>query len=531
MTHVPSGSRVYGPNGEILIYTIDTRNGWMTQWNSTSAEYMTYLNIYLHAEDFNTYSSAFYWGQRWRPQGLTIDCSTPYNASMEWIGTFPDSSTTLGIDWNVSISTDLPGSANYAFPGEKIIGSSIPRADPDNTEVVIWGLNLNPDNGAVGRLLFKETWQPPAGDLSLSSATASLEDEVFTIRATEIRAFFGFSMSTGKYMWGPTESRGYMDLFMGGPSGERGVIAYGKLYLGTVAGALQCVDVQTGETLWTYEMTQPYTELVWGQNNWPIEFGFVSDGKVYLLHTEHSGNSPLPRGAPFVCLNATTGEVIFRVDGLLRATVWGGDPMIADSTMVMFNTYDNRIYAVGKGPSATEVAASPKVSSQGSNVLVEGLVTDVSPGTQEYALAARFPNGVPAVSDDSMGEWMKYVYGQFERPTDAVGVEVVVSVVDPNNNLYDVGVVTSDSSGFFSCEFIPEVPGKYTVVASFMGSESFYGSFAETAISVEEAPATTPEPTPNSGSVADLYLVPGIAGIIIAIAVVGAVLMLMLRKR
>jgi hypothetical protein len=199
--------------------------------------------------------------------------------------------------------------------------------------------------------------------------------------------------------------------------------------------------------------------------------------------------------------------------------------------MVMFNTYDNRIYAVGKGPSATEVAASPKVSVHGGKVLVEGLVTDVSPGTQEYALAARFPNGVPAVSDDSMGEWMKYVYGQFERPTDAVGVEVVVSVVDPNNNLYDVGVVTSDSSGFFSCEFIPEVPGKYTVVASFMGSESFYGSFAETAISVEEAPATTPEPTPNSGSVADLYLVPGIAGIIIAIAVVGAVLMLMLRKR
>ena len=57
-------------------------------------------------------------------------------------------------------------------------------------------------------------------------------------------------------MWGPTESRGYMDLFMGGPSGERGMIAYGKLYLGTVAGALQCVDVKTGDLLWTYEMKQ-----------------------------------------------------------------------------------------------------------------------------------------------------------------------------------------------------------------------------------------------------------------------------------
>jgi outer membrane protein assembly factor BamB len=528
MINVPSGSRVFGPNGEILIYTIDTRHGWMTQWNSTSAEYMTYLNIYLHAEDFNTHSSAFYWGQRWRPQGLTIDCSTPYNASMEWIGTFPDSSTTLGIDWNVTIPTDLPGSANYVFPGAKVIGSSIPRANPDADDVVIWGLNLDPDNGAIGRLLFEETWQPPAGDLSLNSGTASLEDEVFTIRATEIRAFFGFSMETGKYLWGPTESRGYMDLFMGGPSGERGIIAYDKLYLGTVAGALQCVDVQTGETLWTYEMKQPYTELVWGQNNWPIEFGFVSDGKVYLLHSEHSGNSPLPRGAPFVCLNATTGEVIFRVDGLLRATVWGGDPMIADSTIVLFNTYDNRIYAVGKGPSATTVSASPKTSMNGDSVLVEGLVTDVSPGTKDSVVAARFPSGVPAVSDESMGEWMKYVYAQFERPTDATGVEVVVSVLDPNNNAYEVGRTTSDGGGFFKLSFTPEVPGEYTVIATFEGSEAYYGSFAKTAINVEDAPAAAPEPTPVPQAPVEMYLTGSTIAVIVAIAVA---VVLLLKKR
>jgi outer membrane protein assembly factor BamB len=530
MINVPSGSRVFGPNGEILIYTIDTRHGWMTQWNSTSADYMTYLNMYLHAEDFNTYSSAFYWGQRWRPQGLTIDCSTPYNSSMEWIDTFPDSSTTIGLDWNVSIPTDLPGGANYFYPEDRVIGSSIPGTNPQGGDpVVIWGLSL--EHGKEGQLMFKENWQPPAGDLSLSSGTASLEDKVFTIRAKEIRAFFGFSMDTGKYMWGPTESRGYMDLFMGGPSGERGIIAYGKLYIGTVAGALQCVDVKTGDLLWTYEMKQPYTELMWGQNNWPIEFGFVSDGKVYLLHSEHSGNSPLPRGAPFVCLNATTGEVIFRVDGLLRATVWGGDPMIADSTIVMFNTYDNRIYAVGRGPSATSVAASPKVSVYGSSVLVEGMVTDVSPGTEDAVVAMRFPNGVPAVSDDSVGEWMKYVYAQFDRPTDATGVEVVVSVLDPNNNYYDVGTATSDADGFFSCEFTPVVPGKYTVIASFEGSEAYYGSFAKTAINVEETPACTPEPTPSPASTADLYFLPVSTGMIVAIVVVLALLMLILRKR
>jgi hypothetical protein len=107
----------------------------------------------------------------------------------------------------------------------------------------------------------------------------------------------------------------------------------------------------------------------------------------------------------------------------------------------------------------------------------------------------------------------------------------IVSVIDPNNNVYEVGRTTSDSSGFFSCEFTPEVPGKYTVIASFDGSKAYYGSFAENAITVEEAPAATPELTPTPASTADLYLVPGITGIIVAIAVVGAIVVLMLRKR
>jgi hypothetical protein len=50
----------------------------------------------------------------------------------------------------------------------------------------------------------------------------------------------------------------------------------------------------------------------------------------------------------------------------------------------------------------------------------------------------------------------------------------------------------------------------------------------ETIVPEETAPA--PPPTPTPASIADMYLVPGIIGIIIAIAVVGAVIVLMLRK-
>ena len=68
-------------------------------------------------------------------------------------------------------------------------------------------------------------------------------------------------------------------------------------------------------------------------------------------------------------------------------------------------------------------------------------------------------------------------------------------------------------------------------MASFAGSGSYYGSSAETAVYVGEAHATaTPQPT-QAPSMADQYLLPGIIGIIVAIIVVGAVIILVLKKR
>jgi len=216
---------------------------------------------------------------------------------------------------------------------------------------------------------------------------------------------------------------------------------------------------------------------------------------------------------------------------MFRNTVWGGRAIIGDSIIVTQDTYDQRVYAIGKGPTQTTVSAPDIGVPFGTNVLVKGMVTDISPGTNEDALKMRFPNGVPAVSDANQSDWMLYVYKQFARPTDIVGVDVTLSVLDPNNNCYEVATTTSDASGFFSAEFEPEVPGKYTIVATFEGSKAYYGSFAETAITVEEAPAATPVPTPEPESVADLYFVPMSIGMIIAIIVVGLVLVLMLRKR
>jgi len=117
---------------------------------------------------------------------------------------------------------------------------------------------------------------------------------------------------------------------------------------------------------------------------------------------------------------------------------------------------------------------------------------------------------------------------QQPKPNDATGVDVCISVLDPNGNFYEVGRTTSDTSGFYKLSFIPEVPGEYTIIATFEGSESYWPSHAETAIAVGEAkPTATPIPVVNLPPT-ELYFAISTIAIIIAIAIVG---LLLLRKR
>jgi hypothetical protein len=86
----------------------------------------------------------------------------------------------------------------------------------------------------------------------------------------------------------------------------------------------------------------------------------------------------------------------------------------------------------------------------------------------------------------------------------------------------------ADVNGFYSATFEPPVPGKYTVIATFTGSESYYGSVAETAVFVEEAPAATPAATPAPQAPVETYFAVSTVAIILAIAVA---VFLILRKR
>jgi len=345
--------------------------------------------------------------------------------------------------------------------------------------------------------------------------------------------WLGYSLDDGTLLWGPTttEIRAMQFFSSGSGAGQRAVTAYGKIYVQGFGGEIFCYDTADGTLLWKFNNTDSGIDTSWGLM--PIFIAAVADGKVYAFNNEHSPNSPLYNGYSIYCINATTGAEIYKM------LSWSGQvggtgtstALLADGYLVYYNYYDNQIYAVGKGPSDTSLTASPKISVNGDRVLVEGSVIDTAAGTSQNEQAARFPDGVPAVSDDSMSAWMEYVYMQQSMPTNVIGVEVIVSVLDPNGNRYEISRTTSDASGMFKLAFVPEVPGEYTVIATFAGSGSYHGSYAETAVYVEEAPAATPEPTQAPTSLADQYLLPATGGIIAAIAVVGVVLALLLRKK
>jgi outer membrane protein assembly factor BamB len=483
----------FGERGEIIRYTVDTRNGWMVMWNSSKAT--------------NPQNAQAVGDGSWDVPGSIFDAKR-------------------GIQWNVTIPKGLPGSVCHAEVDDMILGSQS-SAFPSFSGATItsWAISTKASN--AGTLLFNNTWAVPAGteEATWVWSDVSFEDRVFILSCKENIKFYGFNLDTGAYKW-TTEPESYLQYYdkWYGP-----MHAYGMFYSERMSGTIIAYDIQTGQKVWNFNVTDPYSEILWSEN-FPTEFHFATDGKIYASYAEHSPNLS-SRGAPMVCLNATTGEEIWRISWF--GNWWGGTNVIGDSIMAGLNAgYDNRIYAFGKGASATSVEASPKVSTNGDKVLVEGYVTDIAPGLKKYDIAARFPNGVPAVSDASMTDFMQYVWMQYPTRPACTGVPVTIFVTDPNGNSYQVATATSDASGFYSTNFIPEVPGQYTIMAVFEGTKSFYGSNAETAINVGDEPQATATPTiAEETSTVEAYFVPAVIAIIAAIAIVGVVTMLMIKKR
>ena len=155
-------------------------------------------------------------------------------------------------------------------------------------------------------------------------------------------------------------------------------------------------------------------------------------------------------------------------------------------------------------------------------MLIQGSIFDLSPGN---------PN-TPAVSDEDMDEWMDYLYGQnatlLNNPPKPDGVTIRLSAIDPNGNPVDLGVVTSDSGGLYKTLWTPQIEGAYTIYATFDGSNSYWGSYAETALGVTQAAAS---PTNQPVQASTDYTLPIVGTGIAMIIAVALATVLILRKK
>jgi hypothetical protein len=339
--------------------------------------------------------------------------------------------------------------------------------------------------------------------------------------------WWGYSLATGQQLWGPTTPEGDYNYY-----GMYSNIYQGKLFSTGYSGVVVCYNITTGKVLWNYTAPQMSFENPYG--NYPMYITAIANGKIYTVSGEHSPTQPLWRGSCIRCIDTNTGKELWKIEhwgsGIGGAHLTGTCVYAADGYIVGLNLYDNQIYAYGKGPSATTIDVKDNAVTLGSSVLITGTVTDQSPGAK-----ARVANGmfsvVPAVSDVSQEAMMEYVYEQQAKPTSATGVPVSLDILDPNGNTYHIGDVTSDASGGFKMLWTPQITGEYTITATFAGSKAYYGSTAENSLVVENEPAAHATPTPTPASTVDLYFVPAVIGIIIAIVVVGAVILLVLKKR
>ncbi len=268
--NVPSGTRVWGPNGEILIYQIDYRNGWMALWNSTLAGQQ---NDIIGTP---TYGSWSFGVLGLGPGGSRV--TNPTNDIGQQVNSgYPvsrhlDGSLDKCYSWNVTIPTGL--SANYlrVYQGDRIVGMAF-----NQTEVRLWGLPIDSmtatRNASVNEQslskIFDKTWKAPAEWLEgnnfiyYTGASDYVTDDtygdgVMAVFDKELTTHYGFSLVDGSYLW-TTHSENYLDLYGAGAMEHTWYFAYGHLYSVGLAGIMYAYDLQTGQVDWTYTLNDPTT--------------------------------------------------------------------------------------------------------------------------------------------------------------------------------------------------------------------------------------------------------------------------------
>jgi hypothetical protein len=520
MTNVPSGSAAAatlaanmatgasaaGPHGEYLIYSL---------------------------YNYGTTAAPKYYLTEWNSSKMT-DITPGQIGASNWYPTTFNASDYRMYDWNVSLSS-VAGQGWAIFRdtvfNDRLLlvqGNLGPGPRTLGTGANITAVSLNP--ATKGNILWSKYYAPADNNVTRVLVAVDSIAGTFVTEDKETLELNGFDLNNGNHIWTSEPVVCAWDTLR-----RDTCSAYGNLYAAGYDGICYCYDDKTGNLLWTYgnggegNSTGSGLNTVYG--HYPIFVDVIADGKVYIGTTEHSPNQPLYRGSEYRCVNATTGAEIWTLTGMGTGMYIGQNDVVADGYFAYLNIYDMQVYCVGKGPSKLTVDAPAAAITQGGSVVIRGSITDIAAGTQQEEQGARFPTGVPCVSDASQQQWMEYIYMQQNKPT-AVGVTVNIAVTDSNGNTRSIGTAVSDASGTYSLQWTPDISGKYTVIATFAGTNAYYGSTAETSFAVDPvAPTPTKEAVVATQSIADLYFAPMFAVLLIAVLASIVLTVLVLRKQ
>ena len=494
--------------GGNLVGTPVVSTGPMLQeWNST---------LCVQNGAWSAQASGWYWRP---PQDGII----PFADGLEWV--MPLATNISGVA--IPAYTYAPGGIR-AISGNDVVCAAYPSAGANYFQPG-YGI-FSAYSMATGQQLWVEniTLVPFTEDGNTGGGTA-VGDGVWTIPSHQNGVIQGYSLATGGLLW--TTNLAPFDPYdsIGGYFAN---VAGSTLYLAGFGGDIWSINILTGAINWYTNTTDlqgpsgtnsPYG--IWPL--WGFAQGGIADGLLFLAEG-HEYSPPLFLGAQQLALNCTTGQLVWSID----AFDIDSHPVIAYGILTTLNAYDNQIYAYGMGPSKTTVNAPSIGVTTATPVTITGTVMDISAGSQQAAVAADFPNGLPCVSDASMSQFMESVFMQQPMPTNITGVPVTISVTDSNGNCYNIGTTTTDPSGFFSYSWTPTITGNYTVTATFAGSQSYYGSYANAAFyaSAPASPAPSSSPVSLASTQSDIMGI-GIAIIVIIIVGIAVLAVLMLRKR
>lgn len=533
-----------GPCGENIRYQFQNNGGkwFLAQWNSSrvipflmSGQSVTSLTIEGNVPITPANPGAgYYWN------GKSWVAGTPASAGIAVTTTVAGAAGGPSYDWNVSSPIQFSTTPNVAgasiskgyifgWNGSWPTGTSGPSyAYPD--EVTVWAISTKPET--LGQLLYSKNIDIDDAETNTNFmiehvdvdsgvfVTMSVPDMQFSIYDTLTGNLIGKTdvqadtiSAFGYYTWPSLISM------------TQTKTAYGLLYVGGYSGTVSAYYLNNATLAWRYEVIPPGNA---GEiKSSPGMLTLLADGKLYVGCHEHSAETPLEAGNMMKVLNATTGQLISQ----WPAWVYPLSAAVADGVMIYWNDYDAQVYAIGQGATSMTVSAPDSGVTVDQPIVIRGSVLDVSAGSQQEAVKANYANGLPVASDASMSEWMAHVYMQKAMPTNFTGVTVTVAVIDANGNYRTIGTTTTDSTGKYSVSWKPDIDGDFKVIATFAGSASYYGTYATTSFAAGATHATTqPTAQPVDQTQTQMYVLGIGAAIIFVIAIVGAALLMALRK-